>query len=215
MEVLWKSVGWLGNIAFFSRFFVQWRASEKAGHSVAPTIFWWLSLLGSTCSGLYTLHRGESVLLAGHALNGALFARNLHLSLRPKASPNQGRGLAVIAALMVLAIIALGFSKVRSDMGQAPIWLAVALAGQLVWSSRFVVQWWQSERAGHSHFPVLFWWISLVGNGLLLAYTSHLGDPILIAGYLPGPLIQARNLMLGQGPAASRGKVPLQDPQDG
>ena len=193
-------IGWLGNLAFFSRFFVQWRASEKAGHSVAPTIFWVLSLLGSLCLGFYTLNQGEPVLLAGHAINGMLFARNLTLSIHPRESQATSPLLSLVAILLVVAIVAIGALKVGEDSAQPPIWLAVSVAGQLIWSSRFVLQWWQSERAGHSHFPVLFWWISLVGNGLLLAYTAHLGDPILIAGFLPGPLIQARNLMLGQAP---------------
>ncbi|HPF15211.1 MAG TPA: lipid-A-disaccharide synthase N-terminal domain-containing protein, partial [Planctomycetota bacterium] len=39
----WAALGWLGNVGFFSRFFVQWLASERAGRSVAPQAFWWLS----------------------------------------------------------------------------------------------------------------------------------------------------------------------------
>lgn len=196
----WSLIGWLGNGAFFSRFFVQWMASEKAGHSVAPTAFWWLSLTGSVCMGLYTYQAGELVLLAGHVLNGALFARNLHLSLRPKAEGARHPLLGVLALGMTAAVIWLSLGKARNDLIQTPVWLGVSVLGTGIWSSRFVLQWWKSEGTGRSHFPVLFWWISLVGNMLLLAYTSHLGDPVLIAAYLPGPLVQARNLMLGQGP---------------
>ncbi|PYK99457.1 MAG: lipid A biosynthesis acyltransferase, partial [Verrucomicrobia bacterium] len=43
----WKVVGWLGNATFFSRFFVQWYATEKKKQVVVPTAFWWLSLAGS------------------------------------------------------------------------------------------------------------------------------------------------------------------------
>jgi lipid-A-disaccharide synthase-like uncharacterized protein len=48
----------------------------------------------------------------------------------------------------------------------------------------------------------VFWWLSLAGNALLLAYAVHLRDPIFIAGFVPGPLVQVRNLML-QGRAES------------
>ena len=76
--------------------------------------------------------------------------------------------------------------------------LVVGAVGQSVWSSRFVVQWYLSEREGHSHFPQAFWWISLVGNTLLLTYAVRLGDPVWIAGLCLGPVVQIRNLMLIQ-----------------
>jgi lipid-A-disaccharide synthase-like uncharacterized protein len=53
-----------------------------------------------------------------------------------------------------------------------------------------------SARAGAT--PAAFWWISLVGNVLMLGYALHLRDPVFVLGYLPGPLIQARNLVLAQ-----------------
>ena len=44
---VWKVVGWVGNVVFTSRFFVQWYATEKRKQVVMPVIFWWLSLAGS------------------------------------------------------------------------------------------------------------------------------------------------------------------------
>ena len=61
---------------------------------------------------------------------------------------------------------------------------------------RFVIQWWYSERRKESHFPMLFWWTSLGGNVLLLAYALHLRNPVLIAGFLLGPIVQTRNIVL-------------------
>ncbi|MEZ6004221.1 MAG: lipid-A-disaccharide synthase N-terminal domain-containing protein [Planctomycetota bacterium] len=194
---VWAWIGWLGNIAFFSRFFVQWLASERAGHSVAPRSFWWLSLTGSLSLGGYTFVKGEPVLLAGHVLNGLLFARNLMLSYRPRTGGSSSPLLGVLAATLISLLVFLSLKRLPEHV--SPFWLAMSLGGQLIWTSRFVLQWLASERRGESHFPVYFWWLSLLGNGMLLAYASHLGDPILIAGYLPGPLVQARNLMLGPG----------------
>ena len=68
---------------------------------------------------------------------------------------------------------------------------------------RFLIQWVASERRGSSHFPPAFWIVSLVGNLALLAYALRLGDPVYIAGFLPGPLVQVRNLVLGGGPQSA------------
>ena len=51
----WKVVGWMGNIIFSSRFFVQWWATEKHKRVVVPSAFWWLSLSGSGCLLMYAL----------------------------------------------------------------------------------------------------------------------------------------------------------------
>ena len=48
---LWKVIGWIGNVVFFSRFFVQWWATEKHKRVVVPNAFWWLSLAGSLLLG--------------------------------------------------------------------------------------------------------------------------------------------------------------------
>ncbi len=40
---LWKVIGWVGNAIFFSRFFVQWFATEKQKKVVVPVSFWWIS----------------------------------------------------------------------------------------------------------------------------------------------------------------------------
>ena len=37
------------------------------------------------------------------------------------------------------------------------VWLAVGLIGQGLFASRFLVQWWASERARRSVVPVMFW----------------------------------------------------------
>lgn len=198
----WQALGWLGQACFFARFFVQWLASERAKTSVAPPVFWWLSLAGAIGVGAYTLQVGEPVLLAGYAVTGCIYARNLWIARRPGARLHP-IALSLIAAAAALALFGIEGVKMRAGLGDAPAWLALGIAGQALWSSRFVLQWWASERAGHSHFPRAFWWLSLAGNALLLAYAIHLGDPVYIAGFVPGPIVQIRNLMLGRGDAGA------------
>ena len=46
-SIYWLIFGLLGQLAFFSRFLVQWIVSERAGRSIMPVTFWYLSLAGS------------------------------------------------------------------------------------------------------------------------------------------------------------------------
>ena len=42
----WIALGYVAQIFFFMRFFVQWIASERAGKSVVPMSFWLFSIGG-------------------------------------------------------------------------------------------------------------------------------------------------------------------------
>lgn len=76
------------------------------------------------------------------------------------------------------------------------VWLVVGFAGQLAFSARFVLQWLASEQARRSVVPKAFWYCSLVGSTILLAYAVHRGDPVFIAGQAGGLAIYLRNLQL-------------------
>jgi len=74
----WKFVGWLGNGVFFSRFLVQWYATEKLKRVVVPTAFWWLSLIGSLLLLSYALFgKGDSVFIFAYAFTWIPYIRNL------------------------------------------------------------------------------------------------------------------------------------------
>ena len=76
------------------------------------------------------------------------------------------------------------------------IWLGLGFFAQLLFSARFLVQWLASERAGKSIMPLLFWYLSIAGSGLLLAYAIHRKDPVFILGQSMGIFIYSRNLYL-------------------
>src|SRR5258705_119555 len=78
----WKVVGWIGNLVFFSRFFVQWWATEKRREVVVPNSFWWLSLTGSLLLLAYGLKRGDSVFIFAYAFTWIPYIRNLVISKR-------------------------------------------------------------------------------------------------------------------------------------
>ncbi len=195
MERAWLAVGLIGQALFFSRFFVQWLASERAGRSVAPRSFWWLSLGGTLLLGAYTLHRDQAILLPIFAINLGVYARNLALPSGRcgRLHPVAAAGLGLCAGLLLLSLAP---PAARPATALEPGWRFVGAIGSALWSVRFLIQWYASERRGSSHFPPNFWIVSLVGNLALLAYALRLGDPVYIAGFLPGPLVQARNLML-------------------
>jgi lipid-A-disaccharide synthase-like uncharacterized protein len=75
-------------------------------------------------------------------------------------------------------------------------WWVIGFSGQLVFASRFWVQWVASERAKASVVPLAFWWLSIAGGLLSLAYAVYRLDPVFILGQLTGTVIYARNLAL-------------------
>jgi lipid-A-disaccharide synthase-like uncharacterized protein len=200
---LLSACGWLGSACFFSRGLVQWLASERARQVECPAGYWWLSLAGSVLLGAYAFARREPVLLAGLVLNGFFYARNLHLA---RGGTRLSPGLASLVAVVALPLLVVpAAAGVSATWARSPAWFLAAIVGQALWSSRFALQWWASERAGTSRLPVAFWYVSLCGNCLLLAYALHLGDPVFVASFALGPLAQVRNLWLARAPAAPRG----------
>lgn len=76
---VWLAIGFAGNALFFSRFLVQWLASERAGRSYVPVAFWWLSIAGSVVLLLYAIHRRDPVFTLAYLPNCVVYVRNLML----------------------------------------------------------------------------------------------------------------------------------------
>lgn len=75
-------------------------------------------------------------------------------------------------------------------------WNILGGVGQLLFASRFIIQWIRSEMVGKSVIPLAFWYCSLAGGLMLLAYAIHREEPVFVAGQLPGIIVYSRNLML-------------------
>lgn len=85
------------------------------------------------------------------------------------------------------------------------LWVGVGLLGQVLFTGRMVVQWLASEKKNESVVPPAFWWMSLVGATMLLAYFLWRKDPVGVLGQAFGWFIYVRNLWLiyrSQAPAA-------------
>lgn len=86
-------------------------------------------------------------------------------------------------------------------MEHNPVWLAIGFFGQALFFARFFVQWIASERRKESVIPRSFWYLSLAGGTVLLAYAIHRRDPVFILGQATGFLIYTRNLWFIHRPA--------------
>ena len=75
-------------------------------------------------------------------------------------------------------------------------WHLLGLAGTLMFSMRFIVQWIVSERRKESVIPIAFWYLSIFGSLGILVYAVHRADPVFILAYAFNCFIYARNLML-------------------
>jgi lipid-A-disaccharide synthase-like uncharacterized protein len=83
------------------------------------------------------------------------------------------------------------------------IWLGIGLAGQALFSARFLVQWLASEKKKQSVVPTQFWYFSIGGGVSLLAYAIYRHDPVFVIGQLSGLFVYARNLwFIHKAPAA-------------
>lgn len=88
------------------------------------------------------------------------------------------------------------------------IWLAIGFFGQGLFFARWVVQWIASERSAKSRVPIVFWYMSLVGGLITLAYAIYRRDPVFIAGQSVGAVVYLRNLMLIYRPGTDPGENP-------
>jgi lipid-A-disaccharide synthase-like uncharacterized protein len=76
------------------------------------------------------------------------------------------------------------------------IWLSIGFLGQGLFFGRWLVQWIASERTAESRVPVSFWYMSLIGGLITLAYAIYRKDPVFISGQALGAVVYVRNLVL-------------------
>lgn len=80
--------------------------------------------------------------------------------------------------------------------GGITFWTVFGLIANALFASRFLVQWYVSEKLKRSVIPVQFWWLSIAGSIMMLIYAIYIGKVPLILGFLFPTIIYVRNLML-------------------
>jgi lipid-A-disaccharide synthase-like uncharacterized protein len=81
----WLALGFIGQGLFGLRFIVQWLASEKAGESVIPPLFWYISVPAGLILVAYAAWRQDPVFIVNEVLCVAIFIRNVVMLRREKS----------------------------------------------------------------------------------------------------------------------------------
>lgn len=204
MEPLWIfALGLFAQMLFAARMLVQWILSEKARQVENPTAFWILGLCGSLLFLLYGWLRNDFALILGQLIGYYVYIWNLG----SKGVWQQlGRWRPLVVGLLLLVPLAVltpflvhwpDVSKTlfqNKDIPQAL--LLFGIAGQIVFSTRFLYQALYSVRRKASSLPVGFWLISAIGAAMILVYGIFRRDPVLILAESFGLFTYIRNLML-------------------
>jgi len=81
------------------------------------------------------------------------------------------------------------------------IWILFGFSGQILFTMRFIIQWWASEKAKKTVIPQSFWVYSILGSAVLSIYAIYRKDPVFIVGQLPSVFIYFRNIRLNKAAA--------------
>ena len=144
------AVGLAAQVFYTGRLLIQWYLSEKHKRVESPTLFWMFSLIGSVLMFLYGYLRNDLAIILGELFTFYIYMWNLHekgLFVKvPKAVPW------LVALIPVIVIIALLYdlpsfsaSFLRNE-AIPPALLAFGTAGQLIFKSRFIYQWFYSVK---------------------------------------------------------------------
>lgn len=214
-------LGFISAVFFGTRFFLQWLHSEKEGRSTVPKIFWQLSFLGNLSLSIHSIIQLQLHVLLIQTINAVISIRNLNLmqekSRQWKLSSVALLFISALASALFLFFLTYQVSSsetwfrvptspwASSSAEKIPIlWHVAGSIGLVLFSSRFWVQWVMAEREGKSFLGKTFWWTSLAGDLLCLAYFMQLQDTVNYVGPLFGLIPYLRNLML----IYKRGKLP-------
>ena len=76
------------------------------------------------------------------------------------------------------------------------LWVSFGTIGQLVFFSRWLIQWISSEKSKTSYIPEAFWWCSLIGGLITLIYAKYINSFPFMLAQLIGIIVYSRNLFL-------------------
>ncbi len=194
------SIGFLAQILFSGRLFIQWIVSEKKKRIITPSIFWKLSLLASFLLFVYGYLRDDFAIMLGQSLTYFIYIRNLQLQGEWQKSPKWLRWFLLIFPVL---IVIYAYNNGQYDLNKLlknediPYWLLIlGIVSQIVFTLRFIYQWMYSEKTKTSQLPIGFWRLSVLGASLILTYAIFRKDPVLLVGHCAGLIIYIRNIFI-------------------
>lgn len=195
-------IGLIAQVFFSARMLVQWILSEKQKRVVSPVLYWLFSLIGAYLLCVYGWLRNDFSIILGQFISFYIYIWNLNDKGMWHRIPTLLRvvlGLTpIVAALFVLNDFSAFVDSFFKDE-DIPVWLiAFGSVGQVIFTLRFVYQWYYSRKVGESVLPVGFWIQSLIGSLMILTYAIIRLDPILILSQSMGFIVYTRNIMLGR-----------------
>lgn len=190
----------LAQLLFGARMLSQWLLSEKKKEVVTPLTFWWLSLSGSFVLFIYGYLRIDFPLMLGQTLAYIIYIRNLQIQKQWRLLPTWSQFF-IIA--IPIAIIIYGYNNGKFDLealfskDEMPVWLLIlGIVAQVLFTLRFVYQWFHAEKNKQATLPLGFWWLSLSGGLLSLSYFVLRVDVVMALSYALGSFIYLRNIVL-------------------
>ncbi len=193
-------LGFLAQALFSARILVQWILSEKAKKVVSPTIFWVLSMAASYLLFIYGWLRDDFAIMLGQIIAYYIYIWNLD-------EKGVWRKIPLIFRIALIATPAVGISYILGDWNQfvaqclnnaqiPPLLVIYGSMGQIIFTLRFVYQFFYSKHHGESLLPAGFWIISLIGSIIIVSYGIIRLDPVLILGQSFGFISYTRNLII-------------------
>lgn len=193
-------LGFLAQLCFSLRFLIQWLSSEKKKESHVPALFWKISLLGNTLLACHSLIQAQYSLLLIQIFQVYISYRNLDLLGKNRLSSKKMFILACCFCCSIPFLLFIPqFFHIPSPLNKETLSFGVYLLGAiglLLFASRFWIQWFLTELQKKSHFPSLFWWMSLIGALLSSFFFYLLRDPVNFFGTFFAIVPYIRNLML-------------------
>jgi len=194
------AIGFLAQGFFSARMLIQWFLSEKARKVVSPNAYWLCSLAGSILLFVYGWLRDDFAIIFGQIISYYIYIWNLDIK-------GVWRKVPLVARVSIETLPFLAFGVMLHDIpafvndffhnGSVPPALLVwGSAGQIIFTLRFIYQWYYSYRRHESILPVGFWIISLVGCSIIVSYGIFRLDPVLIVGQSVGFFTYSRNIVL-------------------
>lgn len=200
-EPIWiYCIGFLAQGFFSARILVQWLMSEKARRVLSPTVFWVLSIIGSYLLCIYGWLRDDFAIVLGQCISYYIYLWNLDIKGVWKRMPLIFRVILLLTPVVAAAFMLENTADVIDKLFRnedIPLWLVIyGCSGQILFTLRFIYQWYYSKRAGESELPAGFWIISLTGSLLIVSYAIVRHDPVLIIGQSFGLVAYIRNLCI-------------------
>lgn len=196
------AVGFIAQGFFSARILLQWILSERAHRVLSPNIFWVFSLMGSVLLFSYGWLRSDFSIILGQLISYYIYIWNLNIKGVWQKIPMLIRGivmiLPIVAILMMINDAAIFIDRFLHNREVPLPLLLFGSAGQVIFTLRFVYQWYYSYRKQESILPCGFWVISLIGSAIIVSYGVFRLDPVLILGQSFGLVAYIRNIILSK-----------------